>query len=76
MFLPPSKLGMIVDYTPATFPNRMRDILTSYGEEMWCFRERKDGYPTTRAVNRYKGDDRLFVILRTSLPVGNELNGE
>lgn len=58
MFLPPSRLGMIVDYTPGTMPPAMRSRLAQYGPEMYCFRLRDDGDPTARAVNRYKGEER------------------
>jgi hypothetical protein len=53
MFLPAARLGMIVNYTPATLPQWMRDRLDSFGPEMWYFRERKDGHGTTRSVQRY-----------------------
>ncbi|OXG83439.1 hypothetical protein C349_03002 [Cryptococcus neoformans var. grubii Br795] len=62
-FLPPTQLGMIVDYTPSTFPQALKDALESYGNEMWAFRERTDGLPTARAVNRYDGETRGFEYL-------------
>lgn len=61
IFLPPSRLGMIVDYTPETLPAAMRSALEAYGEDMWFFRERTDGQATTKAVNRYRGDTRMYV---------------
>lgn len=53
---------MIVDYTPSTFPRALRDALESYGNEMWAFRERTDGLPTARAVNRYDGETRGYEL--------------
>lgn len=53
MFLPASRLGMIVNFTPETLPSWMRDRLESFGQEMWYFKERKDGRGTTRSVQRY-----------------------
>ncbi|WWD18480.1 hypothetical protein CI109_102932 [Kwoniella shandongensis] len=67
MFLPPSRLGMVVDYTPSTLPEEIKDQLKSYGEELWAFRERQDGHPTARAVNRYKGQTRGFEYLTRPL---------
>lgn len=48
---------MIVDYTPESLPKDMKARLESYGD-MWDFRLRQDGKPTTRAVNKYKGQVR------------------
>lgn len=59
-FLPSSQLGMIVDYTLSTFPRALKNALESYGDEMWAFRERTDGLPTARAVNRYQGETRGY----------------
>ncbi|WVQ73197.1 hypothetical protein IAR50_002763 [Cryptococcus sp. DSM 104548] len=67
IFLPPSKLGLIIDHTSETLPQTLKDDLRAYGEEMWEFRERKDGNPTTRAVNRYQGDKRGFEYLSKPL---------
>ncbi|WVW84663.1 hypothetical protein I302_106697 [Kwoniella bestiolae CBS 10118] len=67
MFVPPSRLGMIIDYTPSTLPQKMRDTLNEYGQEMWVFRERGDGHPTARAVNRYNGQTRGFEYLTKPL---------
>lgn len=53
---------MIVDYTPSTFPRALKDALESYGNEMWAFRERTDGLPTARAVNRYDGETRGYEL--------------
>lgn len=57
VFLPPSDLFMIVDYTPETLPAEMEEKLRSFGD-MWHFRKRTDGHGTTRAVNRYDGQKR------------------
>jgi hypothetical protein len=54
IFLPPSRLGMIVNYSPLTLPGWMKDRLNSFGEEMWYFKERLDGLGTTRSVQVYK----------------------
>lgn len=51
---------MIVDYTLSTFPRALKNALESYGDEMWAFRERTDGLPTARAVNRYQGETRGY----------------
>ncbi|WVF69163.1 hypothetical protein IAT40_003938 [Kwoniella sp. CBS 6097] len=56
MFLPPSRLGMIIDYTSESLSGPMRDKLCEYGEVMWAFRVREDGYPTARALNTYNVD--------------------
>jgi hypothetical protein len=45
---------MIVNYSPSTFPEWMKDRLKSFGEEMWYFKERQDGRGTTRSVQVYK----------------------
>ncbi|WWC88679.1 uncharacterized protein L201_003592 [Kwoniella dendrophila CBS 6074] len=67
MFVPPSKLGMIIDYTPDTLPTNMRNALKEFGEEMWVFRERTDGHPTARAVNKYDEQARHFQYLTKPL---------
>jgi hypothetical protein len=48
---------MVVDCTE-TFPAEMRGELESFGADMWEFRKRTDGNPTTRAVNCYDGEKR------------------
>lgn len=48
---------MIVDYTSESMPPAMKAELESYGD-MWDFRLREDGEPTTRAVNKYRGQVR------------------
>ncbi|WVQ96665.1 hypothetical protein IAU59_003771 [Kwoniella sp. CBS 9459] len=53
MFLPPDRLGMIIDYTPESLSESMRDKLCEYGNNMWAFRARRDGHPTARALNTY-----------------------
>ncbi|WWC62556.1 uncharacterized protein I303_105152 [Kwoniella dejecticola CBS 10117] len=67
IFTPPSELGMIIDYTPATLTKAIRDDLKYYGSDMWAFRERTDGHPTARAVNRYQGQSRGFEYLTKPL---------
>ncbi|KAK8858588.1 hypothetical protein IAR55_002817 [Kwoniella newhampshirensis] len=67
IFLPPSRVGMIVDYTPETLPSEIQDTLKGYGEDVWFFRRRQDGHPTARAVNRYKGQVRGFEYLTKPL---------
>ncbi|EKC97735.1 host-pathogen interaction-related protein [Trichosporon asahii var. asahii CBS 8904] len=62
LFLPPNRLGMIVDYTPESLPEEMKARLQAYGD-MWDFRLRQDGEQTTRAVNKYKGQVREFEYL-------------
>ncbi|KAI9632042.1 Ribokinase-like protein [Dioszegia hungarica] len=63
LFLPSSRLGMMVDYTPSTLPQEAREQLQVYGKSMWVFRERHDGHPTSRSVNRYSKDLRVFEYL-------------
>ncbi|WVQ82954.1 hypothetical protein IAT38_005090 [Cryptococcus sp. DSM 104549] len=63
LFLPPSRVGMIADYTPESLPEDMQATLKTFGPEMWAFRERTDGHPTARAVNRYRGEVRGFEYL-------------
>nr|XP_019012750.1 uncharacterized protein I206_02245 [Kwoniella pini CBS 10737]OCF51531.1 hypothetical protein I206_02245 [Kwoniella pini CBS 10737] len=58
---------MIIDYTPPTLSKSMRDDLRKYGEDIWAFRERTDGHPTARAVNRYQGQTRGFEYLTKPL---------
>jgi hypothetical protein len=53
MFLPPSRLGMVINYSPSTLPSWMKDRLESFGAEMWYFKERQDGLGTTRSVQTY-----------------------
>ena len=50
---------MIIDYTPETLPPEIKAKLDSYGEDVFVYRQRTDGLPTCRAVNRYKGDLRM-----------------
>jgi hypothetical protein len=59
IFLPAEQLGMIIDYTPGTLPREIKAKLDSYGENVFVYRQRTDGLPTCRAVNRYKGDLRM-----------------
>jgi hypothetical protein len=59
IFLPAEQLGMILDYTPHTLPAQIKARLDSLGDEMFVYRQRHDGHPTCRAVNRYKGQLRM-----------------
>ena len=60
MFLPPQKLGMIIDFEPSTFTESFGDALRAYGSDMWCFLQRTDGYPTLRGLNTYEGESRRY----------------
>jgi len=53
MFLPPSRLGMVINCSSSTLPGWMKDRLKSFGEGMWYFKERRDGRGTTRSVQTY-----------------------
>ncbi|KAI0269250.1 hypothetical protein BC834DRAFT_865496 [Gloeopeniophorella convolvens] len=61
LWLPPSKLGMIVD-KGSDFPQEIDALLRAYGQDMWLFRNQPDA-GTTRALNLYKGDHRDFQYL-------------
>jgi hypothetical protein len=63
IFLPPSRLGMIVNYSPSTLPKWMKDRLNSFGEEMWYFEERLDRLGTTRSVQVYRNGVRYVRYL-------------
>ncbi|ORX40076.1 Ribokinase-like protein [Kockovaella imperatae] len=67
MFLPADMLGMILDYESSSFPDHMASQLQTYGEEMWLFRERQDNMATTKAVNKYYKETRLFEYLNTPI---------
>lgn len=60
MFLPPTRLGMIVSYTEDTLPRAMRAQLESYGKDMWFFKPRQDGLRTCRSVQTYQAGKRYF----------------
>ena len=60
IFLPPQDVGMIVDKGP-DFPEDILERLTSYGKEMWFFRDQKSAQ-TTRALNKYIGEHRGYVF--------------
>jgi len=61
VFLPSSRLGMIIDHTPDTLPARIKNDLDHLAPEAFIYRVRTDGQPTLRAVNRYKGQLRMCV---------------
>ncbi|KAF7776378.1 hypothetical protein Agabi119p4_4771 [Agaricus bisporus var. burnettii] len=61
MWLPPGRIGMIVD-KGYDFPKEIEEKLLGYGEDMWLFRDQPD-HPTTRALNSYHGDYRNFKYL-------------
>lgn len=61
---------MIIDFGPlplyhlpwdSTLLSSMGQTPLRYGEEIWVFRERIDGHPTTKATNRYEGEKRGYV---------------
>ncbi|KAK4685279.1 hypothetical protein P7C73_g4882, partial [Tremellales sp. Uapishka_1] len=60
LFLPPEKLGMLVEYSPSTLDASMRARLNAMGEDMW---EYVPWPETCRSVNRYRGQDRFFEYL-------------
>ena len=53
MFSPPSRLGMVINYSSSTLPGWMKDRLKSFGEGMWHFKERRDGRGTTTSMQTY-----------------------
>lgn len=55
MFLSAQDIGMIVD-KGADFSGDLEEKLLSFGKDMWYFRPREG--PTTRAVNKYIGQNR------------------
>ncbi|PFH52685.1 hypothetical protein AMATHDRAFT_2075 [Amanita thiersii Skay4041] len=61
IWLAPDLLGMIVD-RGHDFPSEIQSKLQDYGEQMWSFRDRTDR-KTTRALNSYLGDYRMFQYL-------------
>jgi len=60
IWLQPNRIGMIID-RGKDFDPSMQTILSEYGTAMWHFRDQMD-HKTTRAVNRYRGDHREWVI--------------
>jgi len=56
MFLQPQEIGMVID-KGYDFPADILESLSSYGKDMWLFRERQD-VVTTRAINKYVGQHR------------------
>ena len=67
IFLPPSRLGMIVNHTDETLPKWMRTRLESYGPEMWYFKDRKDGKGTCRSLQTYQSGSRYVTYSVTPL---------
>lgn len=61
MWLPPDKIGMVVD-SGYDFPGKIQERLLEYGEGMWMFREQPH-CQTTRALNLYYGEHRDFKYL-------------
>ncbi|KAI0699403.1 Ribokinase-like protein [Cytidiella melzeri] len=61
IWLPSSKLGMIVD-RGHDFPEDIERKLDSYGREMWFYRD-DPSRGTTRALNEYRGEFRGFQYL-------------
>ncbi|KAL1761399.1 Ribokinase-like protein [Schizophyllum commune] len=61
IWLPPSRLGMVVD-KGKDWPGHIEGQLNAYGEEMWLYRDQPDAL-TTRALNIYKGEYRGFEYL-------------
>ena len=58
MFSPGQEIGLVVDYTEDTLPAAMRRQLDAYGPQMFWFRERADGYPTTRGKTTLHGHEK------------------
>ncbi|KAH7887944.1 Ribokinase-like protein [Phlebopus sp. FC_14] len=68
IWLPPHKVGMIVD-RGNDFPQDIQDKLLSYGSEIWHFRDHHDR-GTTRALNSYRGDFRGSQhVFRSKFPI-------
>ncbi|KAK0191208.1 Ribokinase-like protein [Armillaria mellea] len=61
IWLPPDKIGMIVDRGD-DWPSDIQDELDKYGPEMWMYRDQLSAR-TTRALNSYMGDHRSFDYL-------------
>ncbi|KAG8795133.1 hypothetical protein FRC12_017635 [Ceratobasidium sp. 428] len=61
IWLPASAIGQLVD-RGADFPAWVQQELDHYGSDMWHFRDQAT-VQTTRAVNRYHGDNRDFDYL-------------
>ncbi|KAI0370226.1 Ribokinase-like protein [Pilatotrama ljubarskyi] len=58
IWLPPSKLGMIID-RGNDFPAYIQQALDAYGADMWLYRDNPDR-GTTRALNAYRGEHRGY----------------
>ncbi|EIW61851.1 Ribokinase-like protein [Trametes versicolor FP-101664 SS1] len=61
IWLPPSKLGMIID-RGNDFPSHIQGVLDAFGSDMWLFRDNPDR-GTARARNSYQGESRGFEYL-------------
>ncbi|TBU48442.1 Ribokinase-like protein [Dichomitus squalens] len=61
MWLPPSKVGMIVD-RGHDFPGHIQEAFDAYGPDMWLYRD-DPTRGTTRALNAYRGEHRGFEYL-------------
>ncbi|GAA5820542.1 hypothetical protein JCM11251_003039 [Rhodosporidiobolus azoricus] len=63
IWLPPARVGIVVDKGYDWPEEVVGAKLREYGEEMWVFREKEGGEPTTRALNLYTGEHRDFKYL-------------
>ncbi|KAG9002825.1 hypothetical protein FRB94_003628 [Tulasnella sp. JGI-2019a] len=69
IWLPATDLGMIVD-RGNDFPLAIQQQLSSFGNEMWLYRDRTDGNPTLRAINLYRGENnRGFAYLTSKIRI-------
>ncbi|KAK0453374.1 Ribokinase-like protein [Armillaria borealis] len=67
IWLPPDKIGMIVD-RGNDWPSDIQEELDKYGPEMWMYRDQLSAR-TTRALNSYMGDHRSFDYLTTRIRI-------
>ncbi|OJT10494.1 hypothetical protein TRAPUB_12932 [Trametes pubescens] len=67
IWLPPSKLGVIID-RGNDFPPHIQGVLDAYGSDMWLFRDHPDRL-TARARNSYQGESRGFEYLTPRLRI-------
>ncbi|EIN10681.1 Ribokinase-like protein [Punctularia strigosozonata HHB-11173 SS5] len=67
IWLPPQKLGMIID-RGNDFPQPIQAALDAYGPEMWLFRDNPDR-GTTRSLNAYRGEQRTFSYLTPRIQI-------
>ncbi|GAA5887816.1 hypothetical protein JCM6882_000760 [Rhodosporidiobolus microsporus] len=63
IWLPPTRVGIVVDKGSDWPEEEVGEKLRAYGEEMWVFRQKAEGEPTTRALNLYTGEHRDFEYL-------------